>query len=241
VRPDAEHVDLYRRGEAFMLAQVAALDDGALGEPCALPGWTRSHLLAHLARNADALGNLLRWASTGVETPMYTSAEQRESDIMASARQAPAALRADVAAASTRLAEALAALPDPAWSATVRTARGRPITPDEVPWMRIRETWVHAVDLDVGATFADLPAAVVTQLVDEVATGLAGRADCPAMAVVPDDLGGRRWRVGPAGGEAVEVTGPGAAVLAWIIGRSAGEGLKATAADGRPPAPPPWL
>jgi hypothetical protein len=39
----------------------------------------------------------------------------------------------------------------------------------------------------------------------------------------------------------VEVTGPGAAVLAWIIGRSAGEGLKATAADGRPPAPPPWL
>ena len=35
------------------------LDDAAIAEPSLLPGWTRGHLLAHLARNADALVNVL--------------------------------------------------------------------------------------------------------------------------------------------------------------------------------------
>ena len=43
--------------------------------------------------------------------------------------------------------------------------------------MRVRESWVRAVDLGAG-TWADLPPGVVDRLVDEVAGGLAGRHDC---------------------------------------------------------------
>ena len=42
-------------------------------------------MLAHLARNADGCVNLLTWARTGIETPQYRSAEQRDADIAAGA------------------------------------------------------------------------------------------------------------------------------------------------------------
>jgi maleylpyruvate isomerase len=235
--------ELFRQGEAFVLGKVAALDDRALGQPCALPGWTRLHLVAHLARNADALGNLLAWARTGVVTPMYTSAEQRAEGIETGARQQPAALRTDLRDASDRLVAAMDALPEAAWQAPVRTARNRPITAEEVPWMRVRETWVHGIDLDAGATFGDVPDTVVDDLLDEVASGLVGRADCRAMVLADADAGAsarRTWRVG-AGDDPIAVSGPAAELLAWLIGRSDGDALVATGAGGRPPAPPAWL
>src|SRR5690349_10803519 len=46
-----------------------------------LPGWTRKHLVAHVAANADALRNLVHWAATGVPTPMYASPEARAEGI----------------------------------------------------------------------------------------------------------------------------------------------------------------
>jgi hypothetical protein len=36
----------------------------------------------------------------------------------------------------------------------------------EISWMRVREVWLHAVDLDVGAYMADLPAEVINALLD---------------------------------------------------------------------------
>jgi uncharacterized protein (TIGR03083 family) len=61
----------WRDGEQALRATVAAIPDTALDQPSRLPGWTRQTLLAHVTRNADALVNLLAWASTGVPTPMY--------------------------------------------------------------------------------------------------------------------------------------------------------------------------
>ena len=60
-------------GTEFLLRAVGALPDDALALPSRLPGWTRAHVVAHVARNAEALGRLARWAATGVETPMGSS------------------------------------------------------------------------------------------------------------------------------------------------------------------------
>ncbi|MCR8526173.1 maleylpyruvate isomerase N-terminal domain-containing protein, partial [Escherichia coli] len=62
-------------GELAVAGRLDQLSDDALEEPSRLPDWSRAHVVAHLARNADALGNLLTWARTGVETPMYPSRE----------------------------------------------------------------------------------------------------------------------------------------------------------------------
>ncbi len=52
---------------------AGTLTDAQTREPSLLPGWSRGHVLTHIARNADGLGNLLVWARTGVETPQYPS------------------------------------------------------------------------------------------------------------------------------------------------------------------------
>ena len=57
-----------------LLTVAGTLTDAEVAEPSLLPGWTRGHVLTHLARNADGLANLLRWAGTGIETPVYASA-----------------------------------------------------------------------------------------------------------------------------------------------------------------------
>lgn len=103
--------DWVRDGTTLFETTVAAVGDDELRAASTLPGWTRAHVVAHVARNADALVNLLTWARTGVPTPMYASPRQRAADIEAGARAEPARLRADLAAAHARLAAALDALP----------------------------------------------------------------------------------------------------------------------------------
>jgi maleylpyruvate isomerase len=227
-----------RQGEAFFLDQVGTLDDVDFAGPSGLPDWSRSYVVAHVARNADALGNLFTWARTGIETPMYASADDRQAGIEASSTQQPATLRDDVAAASSRLMVAVEELPLEAWSASVRTSRGRVITAADVPWMRLRETWVHAVDLAAGAAFADLPPAVIDVLIDEVAKGFAGRDDCPPVVIHADN--GARWRLG-GDGNATEVTGDRPSILAWLTGRADASTLRVSSADGVPPTLPGWL
>ncbi|MFD5482889.1 DinB family protein [Streptomyces hawaiiensis] len=47
--------------------------------------------------------------------------------------------------------------------------------------MRGREVWVHAVDLDTGCGFADVPREVCAALVDDVAAGFRARTDFPPV------------------------------------------------------------
>jgi maleylpyruvate isomerase len=84
----SERIDLMQRGETFFLSCLERVDDKGLAQPCELPDWTRADVVAHMARNADALVNLLTWARTGDEKPMYPSAAARAAGIAASAQLA---------------------------------------------------------------------------------------------------------------------------------------------------------
>jgi maleylpyruvate isomerase len=230
-------------GTELFTRAVDALPDDALRAPSALPDWTRAHVVAHIARNADALTRLATWARTGVETPMYPSREHRAAEIESSS-QAPAdALRRELVTTAETLDAALAALDATTWQAQVRSALGRPIPAAEIPWMRVREVWLHAVDLDAGVTVAEIPPDVVDALLDD-ATGTLSKADgCPAAVLTPADRE-RTWTLGPAADDPVQVRGEAALVLGWLVGRCGPDGLKAGGPDGTPtavPAPPRWL
>jgi maleylpyruvate isomerase len=183
-----------RQGTAAFEAEVHRATGPALTRPSYLPGWSRAQVVAHVARNADALLNLLNWARTGVETPMYASPDQRASEIEAGARRSAGELRADLLEANGRFAGELAALPDECWDATVRTARGREVPVWEVSWMRVREVWVHAVDLDTGTSFDDVPHEVCAALVDDVAAGFRALTDLPPVELRAE---GRRSDLAP--------------------------------------------
>ena len=168
----------WRDGEQALRATVGAIPDAALDQPSRLPGWTRQTLLAHVTRNADALVNLLAWASTGVPTPMYASPAARDAEIRQTAALPATDLRAEFRASQARLAAAMMLLPAAAWRAEVRTAQGRQVPASEVPWMRVREAWVHATDFAGALTFAGIPADVASALAGDIAAsyGAAGTA-----------------------------------------------------------------
>ena len=216
-------------GELAVAGRLDALTDDELAAPSALPDWSRAHVVAHLARNADALGNLLTWARTGVETPMYPSREARDADIATTAAQTPDQLRADYAAACARLAEAIETTSTDTWAAEVRTMQGKTVPATDVPWMRAKEIWVHGVDLDAGLSFTDAPADFCTRLVDDVLGVFADRGQSPEVTVTATDVG-RTWG---SGGTPVE--GPVSAVAAWLT-RGDASGL-----TGEVPPPPRWL
>jgi maleylpyruvate isomerase len=232
-----DRLDWMRDGEVFFLDRLDSLSDDALHEPSALPGWTRAHVISHFSRNARALVNLLDWARTGIATPMYPSAEARAEGIEEGSHQTAVELRAEAAEASKQLQDATAAMPDDAWDGEIRTALGRATTGAEVPWMRVRESWVHAIDLDARASVDDFPDAVVVALADEVSRTLSSRDDCPAIVLEATDSH-RQWRLG-GDADAVLLKGTQAALLAWLIGRSDGEGLESS--TGAVTAAPRWL
>ena len=225
-----ETLQWWEDGERHLATALGRLVDEEFDQPSLMPGWDRAHVLAHVARNADALVNLLTWARTGVETPMYASREARDAGIAETAQLPPDQLRGEVLLATERLVEAVRAMPEQAWSAEVRTAQGRAVPAAEVPWMRCREVWVHAIDLNSGVTFADVPEDVQAALVDDVFRMWDRRDQVPDVALFAGD---REWGTG-----SLAVAGSLPAVTAWVTGRSKGEGLTA---DGPLPTLAPWL
>lgn len=167
-RAPADSLRWSAEGTRLLLDAVTRLDDRGYDRSTALPGWTRRHVIGHVAANADALGNLVRWAATGVETPMYASPEERTAGIERAAALPTAELAARLAESAARLTEAMGRLTEEQWHNPVVTAQGRTVPATELPWMRAREVCVHAVDLDLGVTFADLPEAFLVELRDEI-------------------------------------------------------------------------
>jgi maleylpyruvate isomerase len=204
-------------GTRRLLAALDELPDAALTAPTALPGWTRRYLIAHVAANADALRNLVYWARTGEERRMYSSAGQREADIVAGSARPAAELREWAVQASDALAADLDALSDAAWDATIITAQGVTRPAREIPWMRAREVYIHAVDLAAGTAWADLPAAFLAALLDDVCARRSAQGGGPALALAATDSG-HAWEVAGAGAP-VPVSAPLADLAAYLSGR----------------------
>ena len=224
-------------GTRRLLADLAALSDAALDSPTLLPGWNRRHLLSHVANNASALRNLVHWAKTGEERRMYASGEQRAADIAAGASAPAGELRSLVEASAAALGADLDGMPPPAWSAQVITAQGLTRYAVEIPWMRVREAYVHTVDLDAGTEFADLPGTFLTTLLADIVGRRTTMADGPALALTATDTGAS-WSV--AGhGDPVSIDAPLATLTQWLAGRPA-PGLT-DAAGARVPELPAWL
>lgn len=223
-----------RDGTTWFEAAVDTLDESDIRGESLLSGWTRGHVIAHIGRNADALVNLLTWAATGVETPMYASQEQRDADIELDATLPADELLTRMHAAHARLATAVEDLPEASWSARVRTRGNRDIAATEIPWLRTREVWIHAVDLGTGATTDEFPPELVDALLDDV-VGAFG--DAPAVQLAPTDRT-RGWALTGAA-DPTTVTGSAAHLFAWLIGRSDGASLRS--APGPLPTLPAWL
>ena len=130
-----------------------------LRAPSLLPGWTRAHVLAHLARGADAMRNLLVAVRSGQERPAYVSAEARQADIERGAGMRADELMADLADSAMALRTIARQLPDEGWQVPVRILDSAPFPADQLLTRRLVEVELHHCDLGAGYSPADWPAA----------------------------------------------------------------------------------
>jgi maleylpyruvate isomerase len=232
--PEKAHalLDGVRRLDDEWARAAGGLDEPGLRAPSALPGWTRAHVLTHVARNADGLRNLLIWANTGVETPMYASPEARDTEIEAGASRGAADILADFVASATRFEQYAAALPDDAWPREVRNRQGAPVTGVVVARMRLSELTVHLADLGSGDDLDRVLALLGPLAEDVVQHAITSRgAHLPALRLVAGEF---EWTTtGAAPGATVR--GSCGELLAWLTGRSDGAAL-----DGDVPRIPAW-
>ena len=142
-----------------LLKTAGALTDEDIGAPSLLPGWTRGHVLNHVARNAEALRNLLSWARTGVVTPAYSSQQARDDAIEAGAARPAAELAADITRTAAQFGAEAATLDRRAWEVRVHLLDGREFPAALVLTRRLVEVELHHTDLGCGYRRADSPAA----------------------------------------------------------------------------------
>jgi maleylpyruvate isomerase len=218
-----------------VLATIDRLDDEALREPSLLAGWTRCHVLTHLARSADGMVNLVTSARTGEPREMYPD-DARDADIEAGAARHIGDIRLDVDEASERLLGAFAAgFPPEAWHREVMLRSGATAAGWEIPLLRVREVEIHHVDLGAGYTTADWGRPFAVRTLDQLAPFFRAARDSPVGVLVATD-GAGRWQVAADG---PELAGPAVELAAWLVGRSPGQGLELSPA-GEVPAAPRW-
>jgi maleylpyruvate isomerase len=217
---------LVREATERLLDEVSKLDDPAIVGPSRLPGWTRAHVVTHLARNADAWVNLLTWARTGIEHPMYASRADRDADIEEGAHRLPQVIREDLLAACHRLGVAADRLTGIDWLAPVAHRTGRVFPACEIPAMRLFEVWVHLVDLGA-ISFDDVPVSHLEALLEIAVYPHVERTEGVPVQLVVDmpDGGQHKWLLVIPGASIDEVNGTAAAMLGWLAGRGGSAGL----------------
>ena len=150
-----------------LLGAARVIAEPDLRAPSLLPGWTRAHVLAHLARSADAMRNLLIGARSGHDRPAYASGQAREADIENGARLKPKELMADLADSAMAFRTIIRQLPDDAWQFPVRILDSAVFPAAQLLTRRLVEVELHHCDLGTGYGPADWPAAFATMELGE--------------------------------------------------------------------------
>lgn len=213
--------DDLREADDRLLATVTTLTPADVSAPSLLPGWTRGHVVTHLARNADALGKLLIWARTDTETLPYATPTARVEGIEAGFGRPLDEQVADLRDANARFLAEVGKMPVDAWSYHFNEKQGNAA---KVVWRRLREVEVHHVDLGCGYTTADWTDAFTARLLRELT----------ADRTTPDltlRSGAQQWQIGTG---ATTIDGPAHELAGWLAGRSSGAKLTVSPAGPLP-------
>jgi maleylpyruvate isomerase len=226
-------LELLAGADQRLVRTVDSLDTGELGGPSLLPGWSRAHVVAHLALNAEGLAGVLDAAARGEQQPMYASPESRDADIEELANAEVSALRERFMAATHLFGRVAAQVADDRWKGRFeRTPGGPTFSVATVPLMRLREVEIHHADLGADYTAADWPEAFDVVLIESMT-----RRPYPRpFRVLARDLA-RTWDFGD-GEPVANVTGDAASLAWWLTGRGAGADL--TVDQDRLPEVPAW-
>jgi maleylpyruvate isomerase len=192
-----------------LLQSLDSLTDDQCREPSALPGWTRGHVLSHLARNAESHVHVLQCAARGEVGEQYIGgAKARKEGIESHANDSAESLVNAVRRSIYALEGQWAATNSEGWQGHGVNSAGASIAMSDIVFLRWREVEVHHADLALAFTFADWNSTYVRmELVRQV---MMCRASKP-MGLTPVPK--------------IALQLPPNERLAWFLGRTEVEGL----------------
>ena len=213
--------DQIAEADRRLVRTVDGFSDDDLAAPSLLPGWSRAHVVAHLALNGEGLARVLTGQRRGTPQPMYDSPEARDTDIEELAGSDAAGLRERFLKATKEFEQAVAAMTVDAESAHFeRTPGGPSFRVGNVPLMRVREVEIHHADLGASYSHLDWSDDFSAVLVESMTK----RPYAEPFRVQARDLD-RAWQLGDGEGGTV-VAGDAAALGWWLTGRGDGEGVE---------------
>lgn len=233
-----DELEAVARHTGLLIDHASRLGD--VRSPSLCEGWSRAHILSHVARNAEAIQRLTEWALDGQPREMYPGGSTaRDAEIDAgAARPGPTSASDprpagvfvdDLTATASTLGPLLAELAGPLAVDQVEMRGGLMVPPLLLPFLRLREVVYHHVDLDDDFTFADVEPELLHRFIDDAVCRLRMGSHPPDLDLRTDE--GDHWRVGE---PTTEVRGSRAGALLWLA-RRIGTGVNA--AGGLPELP----
>ena len=205
---------------------IRGLSDDDVRGPSMLPGWSRGHVVTHIARNADAMRQMAEAARDGRSVLMYPGgADQRIGDIESGSVRPVAELVADVTESNAALEAEWSLLPDEIWTEGIGYRTAGAATLADFAFLRWRETAIHVIDLgapgsDPAAQWRSLDPAYLDEEWRWTTPGLGERVPAThTLILAPGDRPSRAFGSGP---ETIVTRDPVPDLLAWITGRSPG-------------------
>lgn len=223
------HSDLSRlnRETSLMLATIGELTAEQLVAESRCAGWSRAHVIAHLASNGRTLVKLVDWTLTGQPQQLYASTEARNQEIAQLAALPAAELITRFSEAAAYFSEQSERLSGELAVAEV-DLHGKIIPASAIVALRIAEIVIHHDDLQAGWSLQSAePASLEDGIEAAVRTMRVKKA--PGMTLLTDE--GDRWVVGD--GE-LSIRSDRAGLLHWL---ARGQADRLSAADPIPVLP----
>ncbi len=145
-----------------LLGTARILTEPDLRAASLLPGWTRAHVLGHVARGADAMRHLLVGVRSGQDRSAYAGSQAWQADIEYRAGLGPRELADDLADSAMALRTVTRQLPDERWQLPVLIPGSASFPAAELLVRRLAEVELHHCDLGAGYTPADWPPVFAT-------------------------------------------------------------------------------
>lgn len=205
----AELVDATRNQTAALLGSTIAYSPDDWAESSRFPGWTRSHLAAHLVENARAMTRLCKGLEEGRLQGLYLDDASKHLAIEIGALASPLTLQIDLDTTASELQAQFSALENS--NRTVALGPSFAIPACQLPLARLSEVVLHHFDLT--GLRPDISGPVLEALLGFQLRRDGDRTSLPPVLLMADE--GFSARAG-GDGDTSTVMGPGVDLLLWL-------------------------